>query len=579
MSGEFSPHFSLRFSFHRDLIFFKRNPPAAFYARLAEKVGSTHLGDRLYSDDDVRVDLGEEVDGGVNIVWQPQKHTEHPALKEIQSTHAEIATQTLDPNNTENGAELSKDLFTKTHKIVVFSFVVLPAPSKALYTCDHPSLRLGLQTQPVFHHNSRGSTVARRRQRLNLFEGVRETRAMLFDDPSRTEERCLPLPPHVLVVAVVVLPILLAPFDLLWVGNCRGSYTELVHYRAAVNCVGAGDSLVQGFKVWVLCVQVVWIWSSVIRGFSSSSSLPGGRQFACSVGPAGLLGHLRRSCIANKKEMDLELISPPTVNHAREGAVRDIVDVCEPRLLGLTDLVQQSRSWPQVPRVESHHFSGQCFQVSCPKLFVDRVGQSKDSTFVPQFDCFSECLASLDSASVSLCFFSRSNSRNRGRQRGPCEGRPGRHKYTTSVAQPLQRPRSHREQFILIQYKRMDPSASCLEVEDSTVVWRGWSYVLLADVKLLDGRLCHMFRRSMTGAAEYQHTRRGNMSNYRPFERVRVMRILMTVFRVPLVSLRRWNLGLDQQRQSGGCPEPIKGLFVGGSSEPTIGTNTSEPTI
>jgi hypothetical protein len=93
--------------------FFKKNEPIAFYAQLANKIGSTRLGERLYQDDNVRIDLGEPVEGGVNVVWQKQKQTKNPALKAINSTHSKIATQIVNPNDPENGAELHADLMGK----------------------------------------------------------------------------------------------------------------------------------------------------------------------------------------------------------------------------------------------------------------------------------------------------------------------------------------------------------------------------------------------------------------------------------------------------------------------------------
>jgi hypothetical protein len=64
------------------------------------KIPKKAPGERLWENDDIRVDRGETLpDGTVNIVWQRQSQTKNPALKKISDTHTKILTQKIDPKN------------------------------------------------------------------------------------------------------------------------------------------------------------------------------------------------------------------------------------------------------------------------------------------------------------------------------------------------------------------------------------------------------------------------------------------------------------------------------------------------
>jgi hypothetical protein len=92
--------------------FFKKNEPVKFYRLVQKRIESKRPGDRLWENEDIRIDRGETLtDGFANIVWQRQAQTKNPALKKIKNTHAKIVTQRVSPNS--DAWELQKDVYKK----------------------------------------------------------------------------------------------------------------------------------------------------------------------------------------------------------------------------------------------------------------------------------------------------------------------------------------------------------------------------------------------------------------------------------------------------------------------------------
>ena len=80
--------------------FFKKNDPIKLYESLKVKIQTRGPGQRLWQDNDVRIDRGQTLeDGSTNIIWQRQAQTKIPALKKITNTHAKIVTQRIYPNH------------------------------------------------------------------------------------------------------------------------------------------------------------------------------------------------------------------------------------------------------------------------------------------------------------------------------------------------------------------------------------------------------------------------------------------------------------------------------------------------
>jgi hypothetical protein len=76
----------------------------------SEKDRDKRPGDRLWKNNDIRIDRGETLaDGFTNIIWQRQAQTKNPVLKKIKNIHAKIATQRISPNS--DPRELQKDIF------------------------------------------------------------------------------------------------------------------------------------------------------------------------------------------------------------------------------------------------------------------------------------------------------------------------------------------------------------------------------------------------------------------------------------------------------------------------------------
>lgn len=76
------------------------------------KIENRRPGRRLWENDDVRIDRGEDLaDGSINIVWQKQSQTKNQALRKIKSTHEKIVTQRVFRNS--KARDLVEDVYTK----------------------------------------------------------------------------------------------------------------------------------------------------------------------------------------------------------------------------------------------------------------------------------------------------------------------------------------------------------------------------------------------------------------------------------------------------------------------------------
>lgn len=79
------------------------------FVKVAEKAPGTRLGDRVWENNDLRVDRGHDTqDGKVMIDWQRQKQTKQPALKK-KSSHEKLLIQSFDPNDPDVVAKLKDD--------------------------------------------------------------------------------------------------------------------------------------------------------------------------------------------------------------------------------------------------------------------------------------------------------------------------------------------------------------------------------------------------------------------------------------------------------------------------------------
>jgi hypothetical protein len=88
--------------------FFKTHESVKFYGLIQKKIETKRPGDRLWENNDIRIDRGETLaDGSTNIVWQKQAQTKNPALRKIASTHAKILTQRISPRS--DRRKLEKD--------------------------------------------------------------------------------------------------------------------------------------------------------------------------------------------------------------------------------------------------------------------------------------------------------------------------------------------------------------------------------------------------------------------------------------------------------------------------------------
>lgn len=91
--------------------FFKKNDAIKLYELVKVKIEIKGPGQRLWQDNDVRIDRGETLsDGSTNIVWQRQAQTKNGALKRFD-THSKIVTQRVYRNR--NVRKLEKDLYSK----------------------------------------------------------------------------------------------------------------------------------------------------------------------------------------------------------------------------------------------------------------------------------------------------------------------------------------------------------------------------------------------------------------------------------------------------------------------------------
>jgi hypothetical protein len=92
--------------------FFKKNDPIKLFTSVKKKIELKQPGERLWENDDIRIDRGETLaDGATNIVWQRQAQTKEPALKKITDTHSKIVTQEVSPKS--DPAHLKDDFFDK----------------------------------------------------------------------------------------------------------------------------------------------------------------------------------------------------------------------------------------------------------------------------------------------------------------------------------------------------------------------------------------------------------------------------------------------------------------------------------
>lgn len=81
------------------------------YGLLLKRIGSKRPGDRLWQNNDLRIDRGETLsDGSTNVVWQRQRQTKKPALKKID-THTKIVVQKVFPNS--RAGELWEEFYRK----------------------------------------------------------------------------------------------------------------------------------------------------------------------------------------------------------------------------------------------------------------------------------------------------------------------------------------------------------------------------------------------------------------------------------------------------------------------------------
>jgi hypothetical protein len=91
--------------------FFKRNDAVKLYGLLQKRLESKRPGDRLWQNEDIRIDRGETLaDGSTNVVWQRQAQTKHLILKTFGS-HSKIVTQRIFVND--EAGKLVQDIFRK----------------------------------------------------------------------------------------------------------------------------------------------------------------------------------------------------------------------------------------------------------------------------------------------------------------------------------------------------------------------------------------------------------------------------------------------------------------------------------